>query len=111
LSFIDSAIGLILLILAAALLFIFALPRRNRSARPLRPISAFQQLQRAIGLAVEEGKGLHVTIGEELFAIPAYMQAGPAYAASLRVQDLLRWVLIILLLGGAVLKILGISIL
>ncbi len=251
-SFIDSAIGLILLILAAGLLFVFALPRRNRSPRPLRPISAFQQLQRAIGLAVEEGKGLHVTIGEasinssnapsalvglrtleriaelsmisdrppvatsgdgtlailsqdtlraayragnaidqfdpdrgrlggitpfsyvagvlplvhnpdvaahivvgnfgpevaliseaasqeesfcmaasdalpaqavlyataqepligeELFAIPAYIQAGPVYSASLRVQDILRWVIIVLLLGGAVLKILGIPIL
>lgn len=43
-------------------------------------------------------------IGEELFAVPAYLQAGPAHMASLRVQDILRWVVIGGLLVTAVLK-------
>ena len=48
-------------------------------------------------------------IGEELYAVPAYLNAGPAHLASLRVQDILRWVLIGGIVLGAVLKILGIS--
>jgi hypothetical protein len=40
-------------------------------------------------------------IGEELFAIPAYLQAGTIHQASLRVQDILRWVVIAVLILGA----------
>jgi hypothetical protein len=47
-------------------------------------------------------------IGEELFAIPAYLQAGQTHHAGLRAQDLLRWVVIAGLLGGSILKLLGI---
>jgi hypothetical protein len=43
-------------------------------------------------------------IGEELFALPAYLQATPAHTASLHVQDIFRWILIVLLFAGAVLK-------
>lgn len=47
-------------------------------------------------------------IGEELFAIPAYLDGGTAHKASLRTQDILRWVLIGGLIAGAALKVLGI---
>ncbi len=40
-------------------------------------------------------------IGEELFATGAYLSAGPSTAASLMVQDILRWIIILLLLVGA----------
>lgn len=40
-------------------------------------------------------------IGEELFAIPAYLQAGPIHQAGLRGQDILRWVIILILIIGA----------
>ncbi len=50
-------------------------------------------------------------IGEELYALPAYLQAGPFHRASLRTQDVLRWVLILLIVVGAILKLLGIDIL
>lgn len=43
-------------------------------------------------------------IGEELFAAGAYIEAGPLHAASLRVQDILRWLIIIITLVGALLK-------
>ncbi len=46
-------------------------------------------------------------IGEELFAAGAYTQAGSFHAASLRVQDVLRWLVILSIVAGAVLKFLG----
>jgi len=47
-------------------------------------------------------------IGEELFAAGAYANAGVSHQASLQVQDILRWVLILVLLGGSALKLVGI---
>jgi hypothetical protein len=49
-------------------------------------------------------------IGEELFASGAYIGAGAAHEASLQVQDVLRWLVILAILGGALAKFLGISI-
>lgn len=46
-------------------------------------------------------------IGEELFAAGAYVGAGPAHEASLQVQDILRWLVILAILAGAFLKFLG----
>jgi hypothetical protein len=48
-------------------------------------------------------------IGEELYAAGAYLQAGPLHISSLRAQDILRWVLAAIILGGAILKFLGVS--
>lgn len=45
-------------------------------------------------------------IGEELFAAGAYVQSGPMHAASLLVQDILRWLIILLIIVGAALKVL-----
>lgn len=46
-------------------------------------------------------------IGEELFAAGAYMGAGASHEASLQVQDILRWLIILAILAGAFLKFLG----
>ena len=46
-------------------------------------------------------------IGEELFAAGAYLNADPAHSASLTVQDIFRWLIILILLGGAALKFIG----
>lgn len=46
-------------------------------------------------------------IGEELFAIPAYLESSPMYKASLQTQDVLRWGVIAVLVGGALLKLVG----
>jgi len=43
-------------------------------------------------------------IGEELFALPAYIQATPFSRACLKVEDILRWILIMTLIGGALAK-------
>lgn len=47
-------------------------------------------------------------IGEELFAAGAYIGAGPSHMASLTVQDILRWVIVLALFSGAILKLAGI---
>lgn len=47
-------------------------------------------------------------IGEELYAGGAYLQAGPMHVASLRAQDIVRWVLIGSILVGAALKLIGV---
>ena len=46
-------------------------------------------------------------IGEELYAAGAYLNAGPAHQASLRAQDIIRWVLIAIILAGSALKLIG----
>ena len=46
-------------------------------------------------------------IGEELFAAGAYVGAGASHEASLNVQDILRWLIILMIIIGAGLKILG----
>ena len=46
-------------------------------------------------------------IGEELFAAGAYLGAGVSHVASLTVQDILRWLVILTLLGGAAAKFFG----
>lgn len=46
-------------------------------------------------------------IGEELFAAGAYVGAGAAHQASLQVQDILRWLVVLAILAGAFLKFLG----
>lgn len=43
-------------------------------------------------------------IGEELFAAGAYLGAGGTHDASLQTQDVLRWLVILAILGGAALK-------
>jgi hypothetical protein len=46
-------------------------------------------------------------VGEELFAAGAYVGAGAAHDASLNVQDILRWLIILAIVVGVGLKILG----
>lgn len=47
-------------------------------------------------------------IGEELFAAGAYLNSDPAHTASLTVQDIFRWLIILALLGGAAAKFAGV---
>jgi len=47
-------------------------------------------------------------IGEELYAVPAYLDHKPLHQASLHVQDILRWAVIFTLIAGALLKLLGV---
>jgi hypothetical protein len=64
----EPIAGIVLVLLAAGLMFWFSLqrrtPQRGRPRIHLRPIRAMRRLRRAIGLAVEDGSRLHVSIGE-----------------------------------------------
>ncbi len=47
-------------------------------------------------------------VGEELFAAGAYVGAGISHEASLNVQDILRWLIIVSILVGSLLKFAGV---
>jgi Domain of unknown function (DUF6754) len=47
-------------------------------------------------------------LGEELYAAGAYLGAGNAHGASLYMQDIFRWLLVVIIVLGAILKLLGI---
>src|SRR5512144_1329510 len=47
-------------------------------------------------------------IGEELFAAGAYVGAGTVHEASLTVQDVLRWLIILAIIVGSAFKLLGV---
>jgi hypothetical protein len=53
------------------------------------------------GQALLFGSAQEPLIGEEVFATGAYMDAGAAHQASLRTQDVLRWIIIIGLILAA----------
>jgi len=48
-------------------------------------------------------------IGEEVYASGAYLQAGPMHFASLRAQDIFRWILIIVIILGVLFNLAGID--
>jgi hypothetical protein len=47
-------------------------------------------------------------VGEELFAMQAYVSEDSYQRASLQLQDILRWLVILFLVGAAGLKMLGV---
>ena len=69
-NWIQPVLGVLLILGSAGMLFVFALPKRSRSRVVNRPIRAFQRLRRAIGLAVEDGSRLHVSIGKASIVSP-----------------------------------------
>lgn len=46
-------------------------------------------------------------MGEEFYAGGAYLGSGPVHLASLRTQDVFRWLLILIILGGAFARLVG----
>ncbi|MEI8131777.1 MAG: DUF6754 domain-containing protein [Leptolinea sp.] len=63
------------------------------------------------GQAVAFSSPVEILIGEEIFALPAYLHAGSMYSASLLAEDSLRWLLIAVILLGAALRSIGLQIL
>ncbi len=47
-------------------------------------------------------------LGEELYAAGAYLEAGTAHSASVLMQDIVRWLLVVVIIVGAILKLLRI---
>ena len=60
---IGSVMGIIFLLVFAGLMIIFFAIGRGRTIRDLREISAFIRLRRSIGLSVESGTRVHVSLG------------------------------------------------
>ncbi len=58
--------------------------------------------------AVIYASAMEPLIGEEMFAAGAYVESGSLQSASLTVQDILRWLVIIAILAGALLTLAGI---
>ena len=71
----ENLIGLFIVLLCTGLIFALGVLRKDRPARSLRSIRAIQQLRRAIGLAVEDGKGLHVSLGKASLLDPNNISA------------------------------------
>jgi hypothetical protein len=59
----TSILGLIFVALAVGLIIVFATAGRVRTGRTLREIQAFTRLRKALGLAVESGMRMHVSLG------------------------------------------------
>jgi len=61
---IESIAGLFIVVVGLGLIAFFSLPRMNKTKPVFRPIPAFQRLRRGIGLAVEQGTRLHISLGK-----------------------------------------------
>jgi hypothetical protein len=63
LDVIVDLLGFLFVLLVFALMLVFLFARRRGYRYELREIQAFQRLQRAVGLSVEEGTRLHISLG------------------------------------------------
>jgi hypothetical protein len=59
----TGMLGLLFTLLFVVLMIAIRWLRRKAAPRSLRPIQAFERLQRAIGLSVEDGTRLHFSVG------------------------------------------------
>jgi hypothetical protein len=68
----GNLLGFLFVLLFFALMLIVAFGEPRRSRRELREIPAYQRLRRSIGLSVEEGTRLHISIGRgSLLGLPS----------------------------------------
>lgn len=81
-------IGFGMVLVCAGLMIFFALPRSRRSRVGLRVIPAFTRLGKSIGLAVEEGKRLHVSIGKASVLDASFASALTGLSALARVAQI-----------------------
>jgi hypothetical protein len=69
---ITNIFGFVFVVLTVGLVIILAVAGRNRPGRHLREIPAFSRLRRTVGLAVEAGTRLHVSLGRgEIIGVEA----------------------------------------
>jgi hypothetical protein len=74
-NLVQSLLGVAVILAAAGFITIFSLPRARKTRRAFRPIPAMQKLRRAIGLSVEEGARIHVSIGKSSIFSPTNASA------------------------------------
>lgn len=82
---IDANLLVIGILLFTAALLLLLVRRMRRTDRPvgLRPLRAFEALEKQVGRAVESGRHLHVTLGRAGLDGPA----GPTSVAALQILD------------------------
>jgi hypothetical protein len=76
-----APVGLAIVLVTAGLMTTFALIRRKRSIQTLRSIPAIERLRRSIGLAVEQGRRLHISLGSASIVQPTSASALVGLAA------------------------------
>ncbi len=59
----PEGLGLVFVVIFLGVMIIFAFAGRNRPGQSLREVAAFTRLGQAIGLAVEAGRRLHISLG------------------------------------------------
>jgi hypothetical protein len=62
-DFFGDLLGFLFVLLVFVLMQVFLFVGRGRTRRELREIQAFQRLRRAVGLSVEDGTRLHISLG------------------------------------------------
>lgn len=72
----ETIVSLIVVLFTAGLLLIFSFTGKKQSRTKLRSLQAMAQLRRALGLSVEQGKRVHLSLGSA-------NQLNPASASSL----------------------------
>ncbi|HNS63296.1 MAG TPA: hypothetical protein PKN11_02645 [Anaerolineaceae bacterium] len=78
--------GLIIILISAGLiLYFWLLDKPGRFLRGFRPMPGFQRLRRAIGLSVEQGNRLHISLGKASLVNPAGASSLAALAALERI--------------------------
>ena len=63
-------IGLLIVILGGLLLLLFLARYRKKSPSPVRVIPALERFRQAVGLSVEDGRRLHVSLGSASIVQP-----------------------------------------
>jgi hypothetical protein len=60
------------------------------------------------GQAILYASSQEPLIGEDVYAGGAYLESGRMHLAGIKLQDILRWVIIFIIAGGAIAKLLGV---
>ena len=78
----DSLIALVVVLVSAgSIIYYWLIQKPGRIIRGLRPMPGFQRLRRAIGLSVEQGNRLHVSLGKASLVNPTSASSLAALAA------------------------------
>ncbi|NTV36180.1 MAG: hypothetical protein HGA53_04435 [Anaerolineaceae bacterium] len=71
----NTLVGVVMVVLAIILILVFSIPRKKAARAVWRPIPALQRLKRAIGLSVEAGTRLHISMGKSSLLSPSAASA------------------------------------
>lgn len=70
-SIITQILGLVIVFLTSGLILIFSLPRKKKPPMIFRSIPAVDYLKQALGLAIEQGTRIHISLGKTNLTDPS----------------------------------------